>query len=157
VTLTVACLSTSQHSLPLAPFNQRQNMIAYGIYKGYKSHKAKKEAQGDASSTPANNEGAPPSPPQTSNVPSSHDHQESTLTPAPHSQEAMGLVETFQPKQPQHSHVGFGGGQATKQAPVMCPVCRQERQVAYNVREGEGGSKAVFATCLTCETTWKCQ
>lgn len=40
----------------------------------------------------------------------------------------------------------------THQQPISCPLCAKERAVQYMVREQD---RAVFASCLTCETSWK--
>jgi hypothetical protein len=121
-------------------------MIAYSAYKGYKEHKAKKEHAAASANTNANAPHVVGAPAQ---------GQDDTWRAQDSDHQQQGYQYSTGVYKPSQYHNQDVAGHGYPQQVVMCPLCRKDTRVEYSTRQVP--TKAVFATCLACETSWKCQ
>lgn len=122
-------------------------MIAYSIYK---NHRAKKDQDSADASAKRSSQPVDGTFPQQLNPadwqshnPPSYDQQ---VQGEARSANQMHQLDMNSPNRNLQQHSGKWS---------YCPVCRQDKHVLYSARDIPNVS--IFASCSTCETTWKCQ
>lgn len=120
-------------------------MIAYSLYKNLKKDKNTGETSNSSTNNPQQSAGEAPA----------YQHNFSNNSAGPQQSFANNASSYSSPNQrEQIAHHGNTARQQPSSQPIFCPLCRQEREVRYTA---QGPENAVFSTCLTCETSWKCQ